>query len=178
MRLHTKVNVRELPPRKALRADGDGCGTTGAGGRRLATYTTETTPVAIMNLGRFADRGMVTVNSLPSLSPNVPPAPRRIQLPSGTRCSFALICALYFTGCQRTIGPEPFLGTVGASLAAPFIVVLLGGGIRRRVSEPTAIRSARASHLFDSSSVAPEEVAWRYTRKQSLDEGGQWRQNQ
>jgi hypothetical protein len=69
-------------------------------------------------------------------------------------------------------------------LGTLFIGVLLGGAIfywiRRRVSEPTAIRKARArvESLVDSASVNSEEVAWRYLRKQNLDGGGEWRQNQ
>jgi len=120
------------------------------------------------------------LNSLPSLSSTVEPSPRRIELSSGPRCtSLVLICvAIYFTSCQRTIGPEPSLGTAGRGLAALFIVVLLGGAIlywfRHRILEPTAIGKARArvESLVDSSSVDPEEAAWRYLRKQNLDGGG------
>ena len=119
------------------------------------------------------------MNSPPSLSANLQPAPRRIELPSRPHCtSFVLIGAIYFTSGQRTIGPEPILATVGPSLAALFIVALVGGAIlyslRRGVSDPTAIRRARArvESLVDSSSLDREEVAWRYLRKQNLDGGG------
>jgi hypothetical protein len=124
------------------------------------------------------------LNSLPSLSSQVQPTPRRIDLPGGPRCTaFALTCAIYFTSCQRTDGPEPLLGTVGSGLGALFLGVLLGGAIfywiRRRISERTALGKARArvGPVVDSSSVDREAVAWRYLRKQKLDGGGPCRGN-